>query len=211
MDIPINAKVECQNHECGKTTCVIVNPIKKVITHVVVQEKGFMGSERLVPLDQIIEATEDRLILRCSRNDLSNFRLFHSGHYIGAEKGFLDYDSNDYYLHPYLTTEFEGSFHSIPVNDDQELIPANELGIHRGSIVHATDGKVGQVDEFIISPVDDKISHLVLREGHVWGRRLVTIPIGEVDRIETDDVHLKLSKKEIEKLPVIATKRYLIV
>jgi uncharacterized protein YrrD len=208
MDVPINAKVECQEHDCGKTTCVIVNPIKKVITHFVVQEKGILGIERLIPVDKILKAREDHVTLSCSLDEFRNFEPFRTGHYVSSEERFLEYDSDNYYLHPFLTAEMEGSFTDESGIEETVLIPVGELGIHRGSIVHALDGKVGQVDEFIIVPDDDNISHLVLREGHLWGQKLVTIPVGEIDQIDTDDVHLKLRKKDIEKLPVIPVKRH---
>jgi uncharacterized protein YrrD len=208
MDIPINAKVECQNHECGKTTCVIINPISKVVTHIVVLEKGLIGIERLVPVEEILEAREDRIKLRCSQSKFSKFENFKEGHYIGGDEPFLDYQAEDYYYHPYITPFFDEDFGYEPLIEEIECIPPDELGIHRGAAVHATDGKVGQVDEFLISPEDDKISHIVLREGHLWGQKLVTIPVSQIDRIETDHVYLKLSKQAIGNLPVIPVKRH---
>ena len=44
-----------------------------------------------------------------------------------------------------------------------EHIPADEVVIHRGSRVKATDGGVGKVDEFLVNPLNDRISHLVMR------------------------------------------------
>ena len=50
----------------------------------------------------------------------------------------------------------------------KEQIPAGELAVRRGAKVEATDGRVGQVDEFLIDPSNGQISHLILREGHLW-------------------------------------------
>ena len=44
------------------------------------------------------------------------------------------------------------------------------------------------------------ISHVVLERGHLWGRREVVIPIGAVERVETDEVVLTLSKDEVGAL-----------
>lgn len=60
MDIPINAKVFCANDECGRTTCVIINPIKKEITHLVVRERGLVGFEHLVPIEQVLATSPER-------------------------------------------------------------------------------------------------------------------------------------------------------
>jgi len=62
---------------------------------------------------------------------------------------------------------------------------------------------VGRVDEFLVNPANNRISHLVLREGHLWGKKDVTIPVNEIDRFEDNTVYLKLNKEEIENLPTI--------
>jgi sporulation protein YlmC with PRC-barrel domain len=86
---------------------------------------------------------------------------------------------------------------------EHEQIPANELAIHRGTPVMATDGRVGQVDEFLVEPKNGNITHLVLREGHLWGKKDVSIPVSQIDRIEKDDVYLKIDKQAVQALPTL--------
>jgi len=88
-----------------------------------------------------------------------------------------------------------------------EQIPHHELAIHRGSHVEAADGHIGQVDEFIVYPSNNHITHLILRRGHLWGQKDIAIPVREIDTIEQDTVHLKLSKDEIKALPAVAVRR----
>ncbi|HKI53713.1 MAG TPA: PRC-barrel domain-containing protein, partial [Anaerolineales bacterium] len=84
---------------------------------------------------------------------------------------------------------------------------AGEVVIRRGAQVKATDGKVGKVDEFLINPVNGRITHLVMREGHLWGAKDVTIPVSEIEQIDDEVVHLKLDKQAISSLPTIPVKR----
>jgi hypothetical protein len=63
------------------------------------------------------------------------------------------------------------------------------------------------VDEFIVEKENGHITHLILREGHLFGTEDVSIPTSEIERIDDEDVHLKLSKKEIAALPAIPVKR----
>jgi hypothetical protein len=100
-------------------------------------------------------------------------------------------------LWPYATPE------ANYITFENEHIPANELTIRRGSSVEATDGRAGRVDEFLINPVDNTITHIVLREGHLWGQKNITIPLSQIDRIEEDTVWLKLDKQSIAALPAI--------
>ncbi len=75
--------------------------------------------------------------------------------------------------------------------------------IQPGSVVTASDGDVGRVDEFVVDPTNEHITHLVLREGHLWGKKDVTIPVANIDRFEDNVVYLNLTKEEVEKLPTI--------
>jgi hypothetical protein len=90
---------------------------------------------------------------------------------------------------------------------EAEHIPAGELTIRRGSGVEATDGRVGRVDEFLIDAADDHITHLVMREGHLWGQKDITIPVSQIDHYSENTVFLKLAKQDIEKLPAIPIRR----
>jgi hypothetical protein len=45
-------------------------------------------------------------------------------------------------------------------------------------------------------------------EGHLWGKKEVTIPVSAIDRIEEDTVYLKLDKKAVESLPSESVRRH---
>jgi sporulation protein YlmC with PRC-barrel domain len=82
-----------------------------------------------------------------------------------------------------------------------------EVVIRRGTLVEARDGQVGKVDEFLVDPKNDVITHLILREGHLWGKKDVTIPVSEIDKITDEVVYLKLDKDTIATLPSVPLKR----
>ena len=88
-----------------------------------------------------------------------------------------------------------------------DTIPIDELAIRRGAKVEATDGTVGRVDEFLVNPESDAISHMVMREGHLWGQKDVSIPVTLIDRYEDNTVYLKVNKHAIAALPTISIHR----
>jgi sporulation protein YlmC with PRC-barrel domain len=90
---------------------------------------------------------------------------------------------------------------------NHENTPPDELAIHRGSHVNATDGHIGEVEEFVVDPANNGITHVLLREGHLWNRQDVTIPVSQIDHIDDDIVYLTLNKDQIEALPAIAVHR----
>jgi sporulation protein YlmC with PRC-barrel domain len=202
MDIPINADVLCGGKLCGRSTSLVVNPVNERVTHLVVAEKEFPNIERLVPVENILATTPDSIQLRCTQADLSDMQAFEETDFIGAGQliSALPYDT-PFRVWPY------SMYGAMPMPLEHEHIPAGEVAIHRGTPVEATDGKVGKVDEFLVEPEKDTITHLVLREGHLWGQRDVTIPVSEIRKITEVAVYLKLDKKSIEKLPAIPVER----
>jgi uncharacterized protein YrrD len=203
MEIPINAEVFCEDQLCGRSTMLIINPVNKRVTHVVVAEHQFPNLKRLVPVAEIEKTTTDEIRLRCSQEDFSQMDSY-------EETDFLEMDESVSvmpYDMPYRVWPF-GLYDMEPMPLAHENIPPGELAIHRGMPVKATDGRVGRVDEFIINPKTEAISHLVLREGHLWGEKDVTIPVSAIASITEDAVLLKLSKKNVGDLPAVQVKRW---
>jgi len=204
MDIPIDATVSCSDGPCGESLVVILDPTTEKITHFVVKEKQFPNDEHLVPVDLIRESTPDSIQLGCSTEELAKMDDFIEHKFIRTTESFNQYAPNRYLLWPYARP-----MESYHIDIQHERIPKGELAIHRGAKVQATDGHVGSVDEFLIDPVSDQITHLILREGHLWDRKDVTIPVAQVDHISNNTVYLKLDKSSIEALPAIPVKSWI--
>jgi len=196
MDIPINAKVICQDEPIGNSILVIINPITRTVTHLVVRKKEFpVGEDYLVPVEWVKTSSAKEIHLTCSKEDFDHAKPFVTTEFINGDRPLLDYAPGSYLTWPYVSTQIPVVLH--------KQIPAGELAIGRGAQVIARDGYIGRVDEFLVT-IESHISHLVLREGHLWGQKDITIPVEEIDRIDKDgNVHLKLSRAEIEKLPAI--------
>ena len=89
-----------------------------------------------------------------------------------------------------------------------DRVPKGEVEVRRASVVISTDGHLlGEVDGFVVG-ADEHITHFVLERGHLWGRKEVTIPIGAVARVESDAVHVALSKDEVGALPAVRVGRH---
>ncbi len=207
MEIPIDAEVNCADGPCGDTTCVIVDPIREQITHVVVRENRGDYTEHLVPIGEVAEATVHHVRLRCTQAELAALPSFTKRQFKRVPMPFLGYPAERYLVWPYVLPDGDGMA-LMPTRN--ELIPDHELALHRGSWVVATDGHIGEVDEFIVDPADGHITHLILRKGHFWGHQDVSIPVDQIDRMEADTIYLKLDKHTIGQLPPIALRRQVV-
>ena len=61
----IGAEARCSDGVCGEVTRVVVDPVARAVTHLVVEPKHRQGLGRLVPLD-LVEDTTDGVLLRCT-------------------------------------------------------------------------------------------------------------------------------------------------
>jgi sporulation protein YlmC with PRC-barrel domain len=199
MEIPIDAKVHCSDGLGGRSTLVIINPTTKKVTNVVVRERQDPHTERLVPIRYVVDATDDLIRLSCPRQKLSEMWEFIQTEFVRA--GVPDFeDYPPHMLHAYVVPRWIATKHPS--------IPRGELGIRRGARVRTTDGKVGRVDEFVVEPGSGDITHLVMRDGHIWEQEEATIPVSAIERIEANTVFLKLDKEGAKALPTIPVRRW---
>ena len=208
MEIPLNAQVECTDGFCGRSVFVLINPVIDQVTHLVVREDA-TNTEYIVPVDSVIETIADTIRLRCSKAELEKMDPFIKTKFIEEKVpkktwayggGSIGIGAN-YYL-PYVTSE-----RTVYKALENQQIPPGELAVRRGTSVEATDGFVGKVDEFVVNPENGHISHLVMREGHLWGKKDVIIPVSAMGDTHDDTVFLKLDKHQIESLPTFPLHR----
>ncbi len=197
MEIPISAKIFCSDGLAGHSTMVIIDPRTERITHVVIQENHNSRREYLVPVELILQSNHKEIHLNCTRSELENMDPFKTEEVIKFYKPVYDYTPEAYAVWPaeHLEDEF--------ITKDHENIPFGELVIRRRAPIYATNGRAGKVDEFIVNPDNDHITHIVMQEGHLWGQKEITIPISYIDHVEDDSIYLNLDKSSIEKLPAL--------
>jgi sporulation protein YlmC with PRC-barrel domain len=199
MDIPLNAHVVCTDGSGGKTVAVVLNPSTEEVTHIVVSEPGFLGESVLVPLEYISESSPEQVRLRLSRKELAAQSPFVESDMIALPPSYtfatpgLGYPPGGAYWSAELTNDDLPTLHAS--------VPKGELTLQYGDSVEASDGHIGRIDELLIDPQTNEITHLVLREGHFWDKRDVTIDVKHIDRIEEHIVYLTLTKQQIEALP----------
>lgn len=192
MDIAANASVYCLDGYYGQVAYIILNPITKQVTHLVVEEDVLTFPQRLVPINMVANSSPSRIQLICKKSEL---RLME--HFIRTEflpSNVSDYSSAMHLMWPYSISQIEMKAVEL------ESIPSGELAVRRNAGVYARDGLVGYVDEYIVSAQGDRITHLGIRTGRRWEHKRLNIPISQIERIEKNVVYLNLSKRELEQL-----------
>ncbi len=192
MDIHLNAHVECSDGRVGRLENIILNPKTERITYLVVRGNDLQNTERIVPEKLVKEASRDAVHLSITREGFERMKHFIQEEYIPSN------------IMLYMA-ENVGWDMGTPagVFVEHEAVPAGGITVHKGAGVFATDGHVGRVDDFLVEKKTGRITHLILLEGHLWGKKDVSVPVNRIDRYEDGNVYLKIDKSEVEALPVI--------
>ena len=73
MPFRIGAGASCSDGACGHVSRIIVNPVAREVTHLVVDQKHRNGPGRLVPVD-LVDATTGQIRLRCTLAEFQALR-----------------------------------------------------------------------------------------------------------------------------------------
>jgi hypothetical protein len=212
MNIPLHTLVHCTDGPFGHTTCLIVNPINNVVTHFVVNNRRVLGHEHVVPVSFITSVTEDEIVLNCDRASLVHLPDFFEYRYDRLDDVIPSREDHIYW--PMVVLEDEPQ----ELSPKPPQIPIAELGIQRGMAVYTAaeneDGErtdhsyFGQVVAFVADSQTGGVTHLVVRKGYLCGaeRRDTVIPTSDILKHDSEKVELRLTKQEIEDMPLSRVK-----
>lgn len=221
-EFKIGTDVTCKDGECGILRRVVVDPIARSVTHLVVGPRHRRTKDRLVPID-LVEASAPRIRLRCT---IADFALLEAAEETttllpgatepwetGFEGPLADAAEEELSLSYYelrtggmgrgIGGVSRGSTGTPPRTVRYDRVPAGEVQVRRAEHVYASDGPVGRVHGLVIDPKDHHVTHVLLAEGHLFGERQVTIPISAVKGDEGDHLRLTLTKDQVRDLPSI--------
>jgi sporulation protein YlmC with PRC-barrel domain len=195
----MGAVVVARDGECGELARVVVDPVAQTLTDLVVAPKHHLGVGRLVPVELVEAVENDQIHLRCSMARFLELEDAEEIQFLPADTDALGYGSQAL-MWPYygLGMPRSGDHHAILT----DRVPVGEVEVHRGDQVHARDGWIGSVQGLVIDPTDHQVTHVLLQEGHLWGRKQVAIPIGGTSRVR-EEIRVELTKQQVQELPPV--------
>ena len=199
----IGSAASCSDGPCGAVSRVVVDPVAREVTHLVIEPGHRSGLGRLVPLD-LVDSGAGEVHLRCTLEEFEKLPHAEETDFLPGGSGYQDYTQFELYYWPYYG--LQGGVDPALANASgiltRDTLPPGEVGVRRGDTVHATDGEIGKVEGLVVEPTHGHVTHILLREGHLWGRKQVAIPIAAVARMD-GGISVTLTKREIEDLPSI--------
>ncbi len=198
----VGADVECTDSRGGKLRQIIVDRASETVTHLVVDAEAAMGAPVLVPRDRVLSANRDRVRLSCTKDELAAMDRFEQAIYVAPEVQHptLGYEQSDYLFPATWAAASFGAQRIPPAVPPvvEERVPEGEAAIGRDAVVEASDGEVGHVEELVSDPNTGKLSHLVVRTGHLWTARSIQVPASAIEAVEDGTVRLHLTRQQLE-------------
>ncbi len=182
----LGTQVACTDGKCGVLQSLVVDPDGPRLTHIVVEPEHRIGLGRLAPIGLVV-SSGDAVELSC---DLAAFNALPE-----AESTEVVQDLSAGYVFLHATILERPEIHDV--------VPEGEAGLRSATEVLATDGAIGVVGGLLADGDDHQVtSVLVTEERHLWGHKIVTIPVSAVTGLDEDTVQLNLSTSEAERIAV---------
>jgi sporulation protein YlmC with PRC-barrel domain len=197
----IGAVASCSDGICGDVTQVVVDPVARAVTHLVVEPKHRKGLGRLVPLDLVGEVADLQVQLHCTATQFEQLAHAEETQFLPGSGGHADYTAGVTLAQPFFG--LTGVIGDVPQAVTYDTLPVDEVAIRGGEQVDASDGRVGVVHGLVVDPRSHGVTHVLLQEGHVWGRKQVTIPISMVNRVD-NHIWLDITREQVGDLPDVA-------
>jgi uncharacterized protein YrrD len=194
--------------DVGHISRVVLNPKTKEVTHIVVQQGFLFTEDKVVPLDLIASATDQRVTLKANAGDLSKLPPFEETHYVPldpTEARAAAYPPDlAMPMYSYVPLGM-GAVDYAPMPafraETERHTPDDTVAVKEGARVITSDDKhVGNVERVFTDSAKDRATYFVVSQGLLLKTRKA-IPASWVSVVTEDEVNLNVGASVLEGLP----------
>lgn len=188
--------------QIGTLERVVLNPENKVVTDIVVRTGTlFNKADKVVPVEYIVETTENQVVVSHEAGELESFPPLEERHLV-SEKADVAQKLDEVPPVVYGSPGFGPMLVPAPgeqiVTQIEQNIPVGTVAMKEGAKVISADGKhVGNVERVLADPSVDQVTHLVISQG-LFTKANKLIPINYVMTVGEDAVHLRVKRVSIQ-------------
>jgi hypothetical protein len=208
MTLGFGDTVDCCDGALGLLSDIVLEPIARRVTHLVVRPAEPLAPARLVPYELVrSDQSSGRLTLTCTVQDahrLESVRAISNTALDQEPVEDPDWEVGVQDVQPmphYDTGAFVdyGPTAELEVVRVYDRIPKGHVELRHESTVTTSDGHwAGSLDGMLVE--GEQLSDLILGRGHLWWRRQLVVALDQIAAIQTDDVVIRPSKSELGKL-----------
>ena len=204
--LSLGGPVRCRDGPLGELRDLVIDPIPRRVTHLVVVPHHLTGGPRLIPFKLAAAGkTSEELSLQCTLAEAADlprpeeFRELPLGE---RPEGTDSWDVGVQEVRPMPHYDAGAMVEYMPDPDPELLmtydrIPKGEVEIQHNSAVRTRDGQDGGRLAGVLVE-EGRITHLLLRRGYLWRRHEFCVPAQEITELRTDSVGLRASRRELK-------------
>jgi hypothetical protein len=196
IQLILGAETFCTDGAGGEITRVVLDPVTRIVSHVVVEPKHRQGLARLIPL-ALIDSSSAGILLNCTSAEFDTFAHAEETQFLPGTGGRAPYVAGRPLPQPY-----EGLVDvigDVPQPIIYDTIPEGEVEVCGEEYVEAVDGELGTVRGLVVDRRSGYVTHLILQEDQLWGHRAVAIPVDDVATM-ANDIRLKIAKGDAQNM-----------
>lgn len=205
MDIRLGVPVEATDGRAGKVDRLVYDAARNEVVGIVVVQGWLLPHDVVVPANRVTGADEEAVRVNATVEEISRMPSFSLSQYVAPPDDWIPPAgiAAATYLFPaspYLVGAFE---RPVTAPDPEPAPPDGPPGmtdIGADTEVSCTDGHGGHVDRLLTEGDSDRMTHLVIRRGHLI-KHDVVVPAASVARVDAYGVHLACSVEELEAMP----------
>ena len=152
-EFTIGSEVSCSDGVCGELRRVVVDPIARALTHLVVEPRHRQGMGHLVPID-LVDSTAKEIRLRCTTSQFEALESAEETQFLPGASGQWGYRPEQMLSWPYygfgmgnMSMGGIGGTGAGSPTITYDRVPLGEVEVRRGEHVEATDGAIGRVQD----------------------------------------------------------------
>jgi uncharacterized protein YrrD len=199
-----------KGEEIGKVNRVVLDPVSREVTHIVVKKGLLFQEDKVVHVDRVMLTNEDTITLKPGIESFDDLPPFEAAHYVGVDASETDrsrdvaagYMPAFYYYPPfgvypgYPSAPFPGAKIEIERN-----IPEGAVPLREGTEVVSADGeKVGSIERVMVDSATQKASHFLISSGLLFKEKKL-VPVRWIESIGEDRITLVVGSGQLKKLP----------
>lgn len=190
----MGSPVYANEDSCGELARVVVQRRTGIATHLIVGPSSEGHHQHLVPLE-LVERANSEIWLRCTKAEFE--QLDYEAETSLEHVDFPDpLDPYDIFWPNASADRWPGQWRFVNVKH----IPTGEVEIQAGEPVRATDGRIGKTRGVVVDPLDHRLTHLLLEEGHIANTKEVAVPFAIVTDIDERGAEVGVTREQVREL-----------
>ncbi|MBZ0295642.1 MAG: PRC-barrel domain-containing protein [Anaerolineae bacterium] len=203
----------------GRITHVVLDPVTKKVTHVVVHQGIIFTEDKVIPIQMFQSLCPEGVVLREGIGDLHDLPKFEEPFYvkIGVPRNiesatlagmvgglYLVPPSDSERYFPDREEESQKPYYRY-VQAAKQNIPVGEIALKEGAAVISADHQhIGDIESVIVDPQTDQVTDVVMSKSKLLTITRKLIPASWIQSVCEDGVYLNVDADSLTALPEYA-------